>query len=167
MGSVPQREADLLPLWTALTAAASPSDKAQATAALEAELARRAAINRNVRAAVADMLMQPEVVATVEATFANQNLLLPRLEADAMTDLLSNEALEAFVSRPLPRGHGRPVVDSFDCLREMVAAWEGACGKLDQYGMQYTRTFANLCNAGVAPGMLHASAVKTCPVQAA
>ena len=34
----------------------------------------------------------------------------------------------------------------------MVGAWEGGCGKLDQYGMQYTCLFANLCNAG-APGL--------------
>ena len=31
----------------------------------------------------------------------------------------------------------------------MVAAWEQSCGPLDQYGMQHSRTFANLCNAGV------------------
>ena len=30
-----------------------------------------------------------------------------------------------------------------------MAAWEGSCGTLDQYGMQHSRTFANLCNAGV------------------
>ena len=32
----------------------------------------------------------------------------------------------------------------------MVAAWEASCGMLDQYGMQHTRTFANLCNLGVS-----------------
>jgi hypothetical protein len=36
----------------------------------------------------------------------------------------------------------------------MVGAWESQCGKLDQYGMQHTRAFANLCNAGVAPAAL-------------
>ena len=30
-----------------------------------------------------------------------------------------------------------------------MAAWEASCGTLDQYGMQHSRTFANLCNAGV------------------
>ena len=38
----------------------------------------------------------------------------------------------------------------------MVGAWESQCGKLDQYGMQHTRAFANLCNAGVAPVSLRA-----------
>ena len=36
----------------------------------------------------------------------------------------------------------------------MVAAWEASCGTLDQYGMQYTRTFANLCNIGVSSEQL-------------
>lgn len=47
----------------------------------------------------------------------------------------------------------------------MVAAWEGACGQLDQYGMQYTRTFANLCNAGAHPSALAATAHGACAVQ--
>ena len=34
-------------------------------------------------------------------------------------------------------------------LQAIVAAWEQSCGPLDQYGMQHSRTFANLCNAGV------------------
>ena len=36
-------------------------------------------------------------------------------------------------------------------VQAMVGAWEAGCGKLDQYGMQYTRLFANLCNAGAHP----------------
>ena len=36
-------------------------------------------------------------------------------------------------------------------VQAMVNAWEAGCGKLDQYGMQYTRLFANLCNAGAQP----------------
>lgn len=35
-----------------------------------------------------------------------------------------------------------------------MGAWESQCGKLDQYGMQHTRAFANLCNAGMAPAAL-------------
>ncbi len=44
----------------------------------------------------------------------------------------------------------------------MVAAWEAGCGELDQYGMQYSRTFANLCNAGIPVQMLAEAAVQTC-----
>lgn len=36
----------------------------------------------------------------------------------------------------------------------MVAAWEDSFGTLDQYGMMYTRTFANLCNMGVSTTQL-------------
>lgn len=35
-------------------------------------------------------------------------------------------------------------------LQGMVSAWEASCGMLDQYGMQYTHAFANLCNIGVS-----------------
>jgi legumain len=44
-----------------------------------------------------------------------------------------------------------PLVDSWQCLRGMVAAWEGSCGPLGQYGMRHTRALANLCNAGLGP----------------
>jgi legumain len=44
----------------------------------------------------------------------------------------------------------------------MVGAWEGQCGQLDQYGMQHTRTFANLCNAGVPVDTLADAAAIAC-----
>lgn len=49
---------------------------------------------------------------------------------------------------------GQPVVDDWGCLRAMVAAWADTCGPMDQYGMRHTRLLANLCNAGVDPGLL-------------
>lgn len=73
------------------------------------------------------------------------------------------ELQEVVVSSPLP---GRPaaaaLVDDWGCLRGAFRAWEGACGRLDQYGMQYSRVWANLCNAGVTPGQLEAQAAITC-----
>lgn len=33
----------------------------------------------------------------------------------------------------------------------LLQAWGQQCGDLDQYGMKYTRLFANLCNAQVEP----------------
>ena len=50
-------------------------------------------------------------------------------------------------------------------VQGMVAAWESACGMLDQYGMQYTRTFANLCNAEVQPAALAEASREACTVQ--
>lgn len=49
----------------------------------------------------------------------------------------------------------------------MVAAWESVRGPLDQYGMQHTRAFANLCNSGVTPCAFKASVCKTSPKAAA
>ena len=43
----------------------------------------------------------------------------------------------------------------------MVAAWEAVKGPLDQYGMQHTRAFANLCNSGVTPCAFKASVINT------
>lgn len=62
-----------------------------------------------------------------------------------------------------PSGRAR-LVDDWDCLRGMVAAWEDACGPLGQYGMKHSRAFANLCNAGRAPERLRARAEAVCTV---
>ena len=43
-----------------------------------------------------------------------------------------------------------------------MAAWEGCCGPLDQYGMKHSRTFANLCNAGVSTDTLAHTAAEQC-----
>ena len=52
-------------------------------------------------------------------------------------------------------------------LQGMVAAWEGACGPLDQYGMRHTRAFANLCNTGLQPHTLGAMAAEGCSARSA
>ena len=48
-------------------------------------------------------------------------------------------------------------------LQGMVHAWEDVRGRLDQYGMQHTRAFANLCNSGVAPSTFRESVTRTTP----
>ena len=45
----------------------------------------------------------------------------------------------------------------------MMGAWKEQCGKLDQYGMQYSRLFANLCNAGITTETLAGTLPATCP----
>ncbi|XP_024996629.1 vacuolar-processing enzyme-like [Cynara cardunculus var. scolymus] len=47
------------------------------------------------------------------------------------------------------RGKGSALVDDWGCLKSMVRIFETNCGSLTQYGMKYTRAFANLCNNGV------------------
>lgn len=63
----------------------------------------------------------------------------------SLAKLVVSEPLE---QRPRP---GVPLVDDWDCLRGMVDHWQLACGPMGEYGMRHTRTFANLCNAGVVP----------------
>ncbi|EFJ45530.1 hypothetical protein VOLCADRAFT_38723, partial [Volvox carteri f. nagariensis] len=52
---------------------------------------------------------------------------------------------------------GKALVDDWDCLRAMVAAWGEVYGPMDQYGMRHTRLLSNLCNAGVEPALLAAA----------
>ena len=66
MGTVPQREADLLPLWAAVQRAASPAAKVEALAALHAETGRRLEVDTRVRKAVGHLLAQPEVLSAVQ-----------------------------------------------------------------------------------------------------
>ena len=66
MGTVPQREADLLPLWAAVQRAASPAAKVEALAALHAETGRRLEVDTRVRKAMGHLLAQPEVLSTIQ-----------------------------------------------------------------------------------------------------
>eukprot|EP00210_Caulerpa_lentillifera_P002411 g2312.t1 len=60
-------------------------------------------------------------------------------------------SVSKYANEVMPRGEDEPVVNDWDCLREMVAAWESKCGRLNSYSGQYSRTFVNLCNAMVSP----------------
>ncbi len=79
------------------------------------------------------------------------NRLVP--EAEYVQQLLSSPSLLGRGS-----GSGKPLVDSWACLKGMVAAYADACSPrskaMDQYAMRHTRLFANLCNAGVQPSEL-------------
>ncbi|CAL8462896.1 g2430 [Coccomyxa elongata] len=165
MGAVPQRDADLLHLYTAYQRAAGPAAKAAALAALDAEIDRRRATDNSIRSAVWDLLQQPAVLAQLQVKYADANLLLPTqqlLGNSAEATTLQAPIVEQFVSAPLPRSPGLPLVDDWDCLRAMVGAWEAQCGQLDQYGMQHTRTFSNLCNAGIPVETLTSAAASAC-----
>eukprot|EP00210_Caulerpa_lentillifera_P002430 g2329.t1 len=66
-------------------------------------------------------------------------------------DLSTDISVSKFAEEVIPRGPDEPVVNDWDCLRGMVAAWEDKCGRLNSYSGQYSRTFVNLCNAMVSP----------------
>ncbi|KAI8474624.1 MAG: peptidase C13 family-domain-containing protein [Monoraphidium minutum] len=174
--SRPQRGADLIPLAAAAAAAPCPKRRAAAAAELGREVARRAAADAAARGAAALLLADdasrpallalrggdppppaaqpvgaPAAAAAPAPTAARRRLaaLLGAGWEAAVEDLLSPAG-----GRP---AGGAPVVDDWGCLRGMVAAWQGACGPMDQYAMRHTRLMANLCNAAVAPAAFEGS----------
>ncbi|GMH36123.1 hypothetical protein BSKO_03991 [Bryopsis sp. KO-2023] len=72
-------------------------------------------------------------------------------------------AVERMVSHHMGRpGSGKPAVDDFDCLRGMMSHWEEQCGRVTDYSMKYSRTFANLCNEGISVEDFAASVANVC-----
>ena len=66
MGAVPQRDADLLHLWTAYSRAGTPSKKAAALSALDAEVDKRSRVDSTIRSSVWALLQQPAVLAQLQ-----------------------------------------------------------------------------------------------------
>lgn len=66
MGAVPQRDADLLHLWTAYSRADKPSKKAAALAALHAEVDKRDRVDSTIRSSVWALLQQPAVLTQLQ-----------------------------------------------------------------------------------------------------
>ncbi|TVU00269.1 hypothetical protein EJB05_54311 [Eragrostis curvula] len=62
------------------------------------------------------------------------------------------------------RPAGQPLADDWDCLKSLVRAYEEQCGSLAQYGMKHMRSFANICNAGVAAEDMAKVAAQACAV---
>ncbi|KAG7029275.1 hypothetical protein SDJN02_07613 [Cucurbita argyrosperma subsp. argyrosperma] len=60
------------------------------------------------------------------------------------------------------RPAGRPLVDDWDCLKNMVRSFEARCGSLSQYGMKHMRSFANLCNAGISKEQMAEASAQAC-----
>jgi hypothetical protein len=67
MGAVPQRDADLLHLWTAYARAEGPVAKSGALLALDAAVDARRRVDGAVSAAVAGLLRQPAVLELLQA----------------------------------------------------------------------------------------------------
>ncbi|XP_010437829.1 PREDICTED: vacuolar-processing enzyme gamma-isozyme [Camelina sativa] len=60
------------------------------------------------------------------------------------------------------RSAGKPLVDDWNCLKNMVRAFERHCGSLSQYGMKHMRSFANICNAGIQMEQMEEAASQAC-----
>ncbi|CAO2823711.1 unnamed protein product [Amaranthus hypochondriacus] len=52
------------------------------------------------------------------------------------------------------RSAGKPIVDDWDCFKNLVGTYKTHCGQLSTYGKKHMRAFANMCNAGVQQAQL-------------
>lgn len=60
------------------------------------------------------------------------------------------------------RPPGQPLVDDWDCLKQMVRIFESHCGSLTQYGMRHMRAFANICNSGTPGASMKRASMGAC-----
>ncbi|MEW5298633.1 MAG: hypothetical protein WDW36_001729 [Sanguina aurantia] len=179
--AVEQRAADLVHLRHRVARASSEPEREAAQAALDAQLQLRSTVDATARSAAALLLAHSPTSRTIMAAaawsygavFTTPSFLSSLSSIShglSAASIMATNALwpkdsfvEKLVSDPMGRPSlGRPLVDDWGCLRAMVGAWEGSCGKLDQYGMKHSRLFANLCNHGVAPAHL-ASTLRLLP----
>uniref|UniRef100_A0A1J3FS65 legumain n=1 Tax=Noccaea caerulescens TaxID=107243 RepID=A0A1J3FS65_NOCCA len=60
------------------------------------------------------------------------------------------------------RPSGEPLVDDWNCLKNLVRGFERHCGSLSQYGIKHMRSFANMCNAGIQMEQMEEAASQAC-----
>ncbi|KAL1352773.1 hypothetical protein HN51_016761 [Arachis hypogaea] len=60
------------------------------------------------------------------------------------------------------RSAGQPLVDDWDCFKNYMKIYETHCGTLSTYGKKYSRTFANICNAGISEEQMIVASAKAC-----
>eukprot|EP00210_Caulerpa_lentillifera_P004627 g4413.t1 len=114
---------------------------------------RRRMRRRDSNDAVMDLKQELEMRQSIDQAIYNS---LNKLVQSG--DLVSNSSVSQLAEELIPNTvlPNKPIVNNWDCLREMVAVWQQKCGKLNTYSSQYTRTFVNLCNAFVAPSTFKA-----------
>ena len=133
--AVEQYEADIVSMRAVHEATPEGPAKEAARAELEAELAHRERV---------DSAIDRVVTATL-----NYSNLLP--------SLVESEAEAVFnAARPA----GQPLVDGWDCHKDLIQKFEGSCSPLGQYGMKHGRAFANVCNRGLASAFTQALATE-------
>lgn len=60
------------------------------------------------------------------------------------------------------RPAGYPLVDDWECLRNMVGIYRTRCGSLATYGLKNMRGFANICNAGIHREQMVKASAQAC-----
>ncbi|XP_024996632.1 vacuolar-processing enzyme-like, partial [Cynara cardunculus var. scolymus] len=83
-----------------------------------------------------------------------------RAHLDSSVDAIRGSLLG--IGRGTGRNEGSALVDDWDCLKSMIRTFETHCGSLTQYGMKHTRTFADVCNNGVANEAMDKASKMTC-----
>ncbi|KAL2320214.1 hypothetical protein Fmac_029183 [Flemingia macrophylla] len=61
------------------------------------------------------------------------------------------------------RSPGLPLVDDWDCFKNLIKTYERRCGKLSIYGRKYARAIANMCNAGISEENMVVASSQACP----
>lgn len=100
----------------------------------------------------------------LEAGIKLMDTIAHRLHLDTsvltMGELLFGVESSFVLDNVVPSGH--PVVDDWDCMKQVVRKFESRCGPLTQYGMKHMRAFANICNAGAEIEKVSHAAEEAC-----
>ncbi|XP_056176522.1 vacuolar-processing enzyme-like [Syzygium oleosum] len=131
--AIPQRDADLVFFQRQVQKA--PKGSAESVVAqkrLDEQIAHRSNVDRSINQIV--------------------NQIVHQLFGDSSTASMLTDV----------RTGDQPVVDDWDCLKAFVRAYKQYCGHMSEYGMQYTRAMANMCNAGVDRDSMVAASIQAC-----
>lgn len=124
---VPQRDANLMPLIYAYkTAPLGSLERQEAYESLSSVYRAREALDKSVYRVA--QIVHSQITSTSQA------------KPDLDFTVLNTEGFDDV---------SRPIVEDWDCLRDLIATWESMLGFLGEYGMQHSKVFAKLCNIGV------------------
>ncbi|KAI6672114.1 hypothetical protein NL676_006999 [Syzygium grande] len=131
--AIPQRDADLVFFQRQVQKAPKWStESVVAQKRLDEQIAHRSHVDRSINQIV--------------------NQIVHQLFGDSSTASMLTDV----------RNGDQPVVDDWDCLKAFVRAYKQYCGHMGEYGMQYTRAMANMCNAGVDRDSMVAASIQAC-----
>ncbi|KAL0908063.1 hypothetical protein M5K25_022531 [Dendrobium thyrsiflorum] len=78
------------------------------------------------------------------------DIMTHRMHVDKSINLIGKLLFGAEKGIEVLSAFRQPLVDDWACLKSMVRIFETHCGSLSEYGIKYTRSFANICNAGIS-----------------
>lgn len=132
---VPQRDANLMPLIYAYkTAPLGTAERQEAYESLTAIYRAREELDK--------AMCRVAEVAYVQTT--NISAEIPHQDCMMLT-------AKGFADA------SKQIVEDWDCLRKLIDTWESRVGVLGEYGMQYSRVFAKLCNMGTNEQILQSA----------